>query len=138
MTLTACTVFFVLSLVRWKPQSVRQRQQCSVGPIDCRRASGALGCGLVQFPFGVAVSNVQGSKISVLTTTLKLVQLQQKSKIPYEDEEVMTQIYGKAQYQKGRKTMKDPYLHFQNQARPRTSRVPSPKRSDGEEIFINV
>ncbi|XP_076442428.1 uncharacterized protein LOC143281225 isoform X2 [Babylonia areolata] len=53
-----------------------------------------------------------------------------KSKIPYEDEVAMTQIYGKAQYQKGRTTVRDPYLHFQNQAKQRTSRLPSPKRAD--------
>ena len=44
----------------------------------------------------------------------------------------MTQIFGKAQYQKGRTTVKDPYLHFQNEAKPRTSRIPSPKRADSE------
>ncbi|KAK7488381.1 hypothetical protein BaRGS_00020355 [Batillaria attramentaria] len=53
-----------------------------------------------------------------------------KSKIPYNDEAVMTKIYGKAQYQKGRTTMRDPYLHYQNQAKPRASRIPSPKRVD--------
>lgn len=54
-----------------------------------------------------------------------------KFKIPYNDEEKMTQIYGKAQYQKGRTTMRDPYLHYQNQAKSRTARVPSPKRAEG-------
>ncbi|KAL8565689.1 hypothetical protein ACOMHN_056188 [Nucella lapillus] len=58
-----------------------------------------------------------------------------KSKIPMEDEGVMTQIYGKAQYQRGRTTVKDPYLHFQNQAKQRASRLPSPKRADS---VINV
>ena len=58
--------------------------------------------------------------------------VKQKSKIPYEDEGAMTQIFGKAQYQKGRTTVKDPYLHFQNEAKHRASRVPSPKRADGE------
>ncbi|XP_070179880.1 TALPID3 protein-like [Littorina saxatilis] len=53
------------------------------------------------------------------------------SKIRYEDEDAMTQIYGKAGYQRGRTTVKDPYLHYQNQAKPRTSRLPSPKRPDG-------
>ena len=58
--------------------------------------------------------------------------VKQKPKIPYEDEDAMTQIFGKAQYQKGRTTVKDPYLHFQNEAKHRASRVPSPKRADGE------
>ena len=32
----------------------------------------------------------------------------------FEDEEYMARIYGKASYQKGRTTVKDPYLHYQN------------------------
>ena len=38
----------------------------------------------------------------------------QKAKSVFEDEDYMTQVYGKASYQKGRTTVKDPYLHFQN------------------------
>ena len=38
----------------------------------------------------------------------------QKAKSVFEDESYMTQVYGKASYQKGRTTVKDPYLHFQN------------------------
>lgn len=53
-----------------------------------------------------------------------------KSKIPYQDEAAMTQIYGKAQYQKGRTTVKDPYLHFQNQTKHRAFRIPSPQRPE--------
>lgn len=60
---------------------------------------------------------------------------QQKSRIPYEDEQAMTQIYGKALYQKGRTTVRDPYLHFQNEAKSRAARIPSPKRV--ESMLVN-
>ncbi|XP_053401553.1 protein TALPID3-like isoform X2 [Mercenaria mercenaria] len=45
-----------------------------------------------------------------------------KRKSVFEDEEAMTRIYGKASYQKGRTTVKDPYLHFQNTAKQKPSR----------------
>lgn len=45
-----------------------------------------------------------------------------KTKSVFEDEETMTRIYGKASYQKGRTTVKDPYLHFQNQAKQKAPR----------------
>jgi hypothetical protein len=59
-----------------------------------------------------------------------------KSKIPYEDEAAMTQIYGKAQYQKGRTTVRDPHLHFQNESKQKATRMPSPKRPEGMSFFF--
>lgn len=46
----------------------------------------------------------------------------QKTKSMFEDEEMLTRIYGKASYQKGRTTVKDPYLHYQNTAKPKAGR----------------
>ena len=40
----------------------------------------------------------------------------------FEDEAYMTRIYGKASYQKGRTTVKDPYLHFQNVPKQKADR----------------
>lgn len=34
----------------------------------------------------------------------------------------MTRVYGKAQYQSKRTTVKDPYLHFQNTAKHKAPR----------------
>ncbi|XP_052767112.1 protein TALPID3-like isoform X2 [Mya arenaria] len=49
-----------------------------------------------------------------------------KGKSVFVDEEMMTRVYGKATYQKGRTTVKDPYLHFQNTAKQRPARNPPP------------
>lgn len=46
----------------------------------------------------------------------------QKTKSVFMDEEMMTRVYGKASYQKGRTTVKDPYLHFQNTAKQKAPR----------------
>ena len=44
----------------------------------------------------------------------------------------MTQVYGKASYQKGRTTVKDPYLHFQNTAKPKPTRPAAVKEVKGQ------
>lgn len=46
----------------------------------------------------------------------------QKTESVFLDEEMMTRVYGKASYQKGRTTVKDPYLHFKNSAKQKPSR----------------
>jgi len=53
------------------------------------------------------------------------------------DEEMMTRVYGKASYQKGRTTVKDPYLHFQNTAKQKPTRPvgSSPVKGNGIKLF---
>ena len=55
----------------------------------------------------------------------------QKTRAPYEDEEYMTKVYGKASYQGKRTTMKDPYLHFKNDPKQKPDRPPGVTDSKG-------
>ncbi|XP_052275900.1 TALPID3 protein-like isoform X2 [Dreissena polymorpha] len=51
-------------------------------------------------------------------------------------EDEMTRVYGKATYQKGRTTVKDPYLHFQNTSKHKPARQPPPPaRDQGKELM---
>ncbi|KAL4237536.1 hypothetical protein ACF0H5_002250 [Mactra antiquata] len=60
-----------------------------------------------------------------------------RTKSVFEDEEAMTRIYGKASYQKGRTTVKDPYLHFQNtkKSKPTRPTVPLDTKDVGKEMM---
>lgn len=58
-----------------------------------------------------------------------------KRKSVFDDEEALTRIYGKASYQKGRTTVKDPYMHFQNTAKQKPARPASHAEVKGTEMM---
>ena len=62
----------------------------------------------------------------------------QKAKSVFEDEDYMTQVYGKASYQKGRTTVKDPYLHFQNVPKHKAERPAGIVESKGIVFSLDV
>ncbi|XP_013407678.1 protein TALPID3 isoform X2 [Lingula anatina] len=52
----------------------------------------------------------------------------------YQDEEYLARVYGKAIYQNKRTTVKDPYLHFQNDPKPKSPRRPATYAAKGVEL----
>ncbi|KAK3597345.1 hypothetical protein CHS0354_034588 [Potamilus streckersoni] len=61
-------------------------------------------------------------------------QVRPKQRSPFEDEEYMTHVYGKALYQKGRTTVKAPYIHLQNVPKQKPSRPKGVQEVRGVEV----